>query len=121
MIQGSDEKRVKWLKETAIYTATDKTVHIKTHHLILLKLTTVMKYMGGFCTRAACLYHQLQYAIKKENSLSLSLSASKNLKADWPKSVAFIHTHNRTVNVHMSGNSDVGKHVDQLIEYYNFS
>ena len=89
-------------------------------------------YMGFLC-------HQLRDAIRKENGPKIisfwrywliiilgarcknySVEAANllaNLKADWLKSIAFIHTHNRTVN--MSGRSDGGKPVDQLIEHYN--
>lgn len=40
-----------------------------------------------------------------------------NLTADFPKHMAFLATHNRTVN--MSGKPGQGKPVDQLIEHYN--
>ena len=44
-------------------------------------------------------------------------SVNLNLKADFPKHVSYIATHNRTVN--MSGGAGQGKPTDQLIEHYN--
>ena len=40
-----------------------------------------------------------------------------NISADFPKHIAYLATHNRTVNV--SGKPGQGKPVDQLIEHYN--
>ena len=46
------------------------------------------------------------YSVEAANLLA-------NLKADWSSSMAFIHTHNRSVN--MSGKENGGKPVDHLI------
>ena len=40
-----------------------------------------------------------------------------NLSANFPKHIAYIATHNRTIN--MSGRAGEGKPVDQLNEHYN--
>ena len=40
-----------------------------------------------------------------------------NLKADFPKHISYIATHNRTVNT--SGVAGRGKAIDQFIEHYN--
>ena len=40
-----------------------------------------------------------------------------NIKADFPAHIAYIATHNRTVN--MQGKDGRGKPIDQLIEHYN--
>lgn len=40
-----------------------------------------------------------------------------NLRANWSPSMAFIQTHNRTVN--MTGKENGGKPVDQMLEHYN--
>ena len=136
-IYGSDEKSVGWLRETAT-AIMGKTVLPKDPPSDLTKIDHLYQmhrrilYMGF-------LYHQLRDAIRRENGPKIisiwkywlviflgtrcknySVEAANmlaNLKADWPKSIAFIHTHNRTVN--MSGSSDGGKPVDQLIEHYN--
>ena len=41
-----------------------------------------------------------------------------NLQADFPKHIAYVSTHNRTVN--MEGRPGCGKPIDQLMEHYNF-
>ena len=40
-----------------------------------------------------------------------------NLQASYPKHIAYIVTHNRTVNVH--GMPGRGKPIDQMLEHYN--
>ncbi len=40
-----------------------------------------------------------------------------NLKADYPSHIAYIVTHNRTVN--MDGHPGHGKPIDQMVEHYN--
>jgi len=40
-----------------------------------------------------------------------------NIKADFPAHIAYIATHNHTVN--MQGMPGMGKPIDQLIKYYN--
>ena len=51
------------------------------------------------------------------NYTAESVNLIANLKADFPKHISYIATHNRTVNT-----SDIagrGKPIDQLIEHYN--
>ena len=40
-----------------------------------------------------------------------------NLKADYPQHIAYIITHNRTVNI--DGRPGHGKPIDQMVEHYN--
>ena len=51
------------------------------------------------------------------NYAAESVNLTANLKADFPKHISYIATHNRTVNT--SGIAGRGKPVDQLIEHYN--
>lgn len=51
------------------------------------------------------------------NYAAESVNLTANLKADFPKHISYIATHNRTVNT--SGVAGRGKPVDQLIEHYN--
>lgn len=89
--------------------------------------------------RAAFLYIDLRNAIRFENGehivrlwkfwLLYFLSTGKrnyscetanmicNIKADFPKALAYIATHNRTVNMH--GKPGYGKPIDQMMEHYN--
>lgn len=53
----------------------------------------------------------------KRNYAAESVYLTCNLQADFPRHMAYIATHNRTVN--MSGKPGRGKPVDQLIEHYN--
>ena len=51
------------------------------------------------------------------NYASEALHLIANLQANFPKHIAYLATHNRTVNI--SGKPGKGKPVDQLIEHYN--
>ena len=51
------------------------------------------------------------------NYATESVNLTANLKADFPKHISYIATHNRTVNI--SGIAGRGKPIDQLIEHYN--
>ena len=51
------------------------------------------------------------------NYASESVKLIANLKADFPRHISYIATHNRTVNT--SGIAGRGKPVDQFIEHYN--
>ena len=53
----------------------------------------------------------------KKNYASESVHTLCNLVADFPKHMAYIATHNRTVN--LDGKPGHGKPVDQMIEHYN--
>ena len=46
-----------------------------------------------------------------------SVNLFANMKADFPKHISYIATHDRTVNT--SGKAGRGKPIDQLIEHYN--
>ena len=52
-----------------------------------------------------------------KNYASKAANMIANLKADLPTHIAYIATHNRTVN--MQGKAGKGKPIDQLIEHYN--
>lgn len=56
-------------------------------------------------------------ATGKKNYATESVHLICNLHADFPAHMAYIATHNRTVN--MQGKPGRGKPVDQLIEHYN--
>ena len=56
-------------------------------------------------------------ATGRRNYAAESVYHTCNLCADLPRHMAYIATHNRTVN--MSGRPGHGKPVDQLIEHYN--
>lgn len=51
------------------------------------------------------------------NYAAESVNLTANLKADFPKHISYIATHNRTVNT--SGVAGRGKAIDQFIEHYN--
>ena len=51
------------------------------------------------------------------NYAAESVNLIANLKADFPKHISYIATHNRTVNT--SGVAGRGKAIDQFIEHYN--
>ena len=51
------------------------------------------------------------------NYASETVHLIANLQANFPKHIAYLATHNRTVNI--SGKPRRGKPVDQLIEHYN--
>lgn len=59
--------------------------------------------------------HFLGAGMKNYASEAANLIA--NIKADFPAHIAYIATHNRTVN--MQGKEGRGKPIDQLIEHYN--
>ena len=87
----------------------------------------------------ACLYIKLREAIRWEsgpqvvqhwkfwfprftavgynNYANEAVHLIANLTAEFPKHIAYIATHNRSVNV--SGKSGLAKPVNQLIEHYN--
>ena len=54
---------------------------------------------------------------KCHNYATEALNLVANLKADFPKHIAYIATHNRTVNI--SGKPGHGKPIDQMVEHYN--
>lgn len=56
-------------------------------------------------------------ATGRKNYATESVHLIRNLSADFPKHLAYIATHNRTVNIH--GKPGRGKPVDQLVEHYN--
>ena len=51
------------------------------------------------------------------NYAAESVNLIANLKADFPKHISYIATHNKTVNT--SGVAGRGKAIDQFIEHYN--
>ena len=53
----------------------------------------------------------------KKKYAAESVYQTCNLSANFSRHMAYIATHNRTVNI--SGKSGEGKPVDQLIEHYN--
>ena len=104
-IQGSDEKSGRGLKRQLQLSWT-KQFFLKTNHLILLKLITIIKCIRGFSTWVLIssitkCYQEGKWALYKywliiflgtrcKNSVEVA-NLLVNLKADWPKSVAFIH------------------------------
>ena len=131
------EKSLSWLQTTATSIALKTVVakdppvdSRKADHLYLMHRRLLH---FGF------LYTQLREAIRNENGpkiinswkywLIFFLGAGRrnysteaanllaNLKADWSKSMAYIATHNRTVN--RTGKPGRGKPIDQQIEHYN--
>ena len=52
-----------------------------------------------------------------KNYASEAANMIANLKADLPTHIAYIATHNRTVN--MQGKAGKGKPTDQIIKHYN--
>ena len=53
----------------------------------------------------------------KKNYAAEAVNMIANITADFPKHIAYLATHNRTVNV--EGKPGHGKRVDQLMEHYN--
>ena len=56
-------------------------------------------------------------AFNKSNYSKEAINLLSNIKALYPKWLAFIVTHNRTVNTH--GKAGHGKPIDQMLEHYN--
>ena len=87
----------------------------------------------------AFLYHDLREAVRYEEGVHVirlwrmwlpifmgakchnyateAVNLIANIKADFPKHIAYIATHNRTVNT--SGKPGNGKAIDQMVEHYN--
>ena len=87
----------------------------------------------------AFLYHDLREAVRYEegshvirqwrmwlpiflgtkchNYATEAVNLLANLKADFPKHIAYITIHNRTVNI--NGSPGHGKPIDQMVEHYN--
>ena len=56
-------------------------------------------------------------AMNKKNYAKEAFSLLANLHASFPKHIAYIVTHNRTINMH--GREGHGKPIDQTLEHYN--
>ena len=56
-------------------------------------------------------------ATGKKNYASEAVNLIANLKADFPKHIAYLAIHNRTVNT--EGKAGRGKPIDQMVEHYN--
>lgn len=56
-------------------------------------------------------------ATGKKNYASEAVNLIAILKADFPKHIAYLATHNRTVNT--EGKEGRGKPIDQMVEHYN--
>ena len=77
-----------------------KLYDMKTHIIRLWKLWLPL-FLGCKCHN---------YATKAVNLLA-------NIKADFHKHIAYLATHNRTVN--SDGRAGHGKPIDQMVEHYN--
>ena len=75
--------------------------HENGDHIIRLWKFWLLYFLGSGCKN---------YATKAANLIC-------NLQADFPKAIAFVARHNRTVNV--DGHPGHGKPIDQMIENYN--
>ena len=125
------ETSSKWLEDTAS-DLVDKT-------LVLSETTDKVAEFSRSFMHAAFLYYDLRKAIQLEDGehtirhyklwLPYFLGTGRknysgeaanlicNLQADFPKHIAYIAIHNRTVNTR--GISGYGKPVDQMVEHYN--
>ena len=56
-------------------------------------------------------------ALNKSNYSKEAMNLLANINASYPKWLAYIVTHNRTVNTH--GKAGHGKPIDQMLEHYN--
>jgi len=52
-----------------------------------------------------------------KNYATVALNLLSNLAANFPRHIAYIATHNRTVNT--QGKYSHGKPIDQMLEHYN--
>ena len=75
--------------------------HENGDHIILLWKFWLLYFLGSGCKN---------YATEAANLIC-------NLQADFPKAIAFVVRHNRTVKV--DGRPGHGKPIDQMIEHYN--
>lgn len=125
------ESSLQWLQENA-NKIVDKT-------LVLIETTDkVLEFSRSFM-HAAFLYYDLREAIRYEDGEHIirhwklwrpyflgtgrknysgeAANLICNINADFPKHIAYIATHNRTVNT--TGIAGCGKPVDQMVEHYN--
>jgi len=56
-------------------------------------------------------------AMNKKNYAKEAFNLPANIHASFPKHIAYIVTHNRTINMH--GREGHGKPIDQMLEHYN--
>ncbi len=111
------------LKASIMPTESDDTVYLL--HRSLLYTGFVYQDL-----RAAIRYEEEEHVIrhwklwlplflgnKCHNYACEAVNLIANLKADYPKHIAHIVTHNRTVNVH--GIASRGKPIDQMVKHYN--
>ena len=125
------ECSMQWLQQTAT-NLVDKTV-------VLTESTDKVLQFSRSFMHAAFLYYDLRQAIRFEDGKHIirhwklwlpyflgtgrknySREAANlicNLQADFPKHIAYIATHNRTVNT--TGKPGCGKPLDQMVEHYN--
>ena len=125
------ECSMQWLQQTAT-NLVNKTV-------VLTETTDKVLQFSRSFMHAAFLYYDLRQAIRFEDgehiirhwklwlpyflgtgSKNYSGEAAHlicNLQADFPKHIAYITTHNRTVNT--TGKPGCGNPLDQMVEHYN--
>ena len=72
---------------------------------------------GNHIIRQWKLWLPIFLGTKCHNYATEALNLIANIKADFPKHIAYIATHNRTVNT--SGKPGHGKPIDQMVEHYN--
>ena len=72
---------------------------------------------GSHVIRQWRLWLPIFLGTKCHNYATEAVNLISNIKADFPKHIAHIATHNRTVNT--SGKPGHGKPIDQMVEHYN--
>ncbi len=122
---------LQWLKDTA--------QAIVDSVLVLNETTDMVQQFSMSFMHSAFLYHDLRQAIRYEDCEHIILhwklwlpyflgmgrknysneaaNLICNVQADFPKHIAYIAIHNRTVNI--TGRAGHGKPIDQMVEHYN--
>ena len=125
------ENTQEWLQSTAEL--------ILQGSIMPVELTNPHYSMHRSFVYTAFLYHDLREAVRYEegshvirqwrmwlpiflgtkchNYATEAVNLLANLKADFPKHIAYITIHNLTVNI--NGNPGHGKAIDQMVEHYN--
>ncbi len=117
------EQAEKLTKETLMPQTTDDSVHMLhkcfLHHAFLyVDLREAIRWENGpQIVRHWKWWIPRFIGTAKNNYAAEAVNMVANLTADFPKHIAYLATHNRTVNT--EGKPGQGKPVDQLMEHYN--
>ena len=85
---------------------------------LYLDLRQAVRYEeGSHVIRQWRLWLPIFIGTKCHNYATEAVHLLANIKADFPKHIAYIATHNRTVN--LSRRPGHGKPIDQMVEHYN--